>query len=54
MRSPPQRSPAEYAASRRIGQVGVAVALVGKVAALPISLAHARRVVWPGQAPPRD
>jgi len=42
------RSPQEYVAGRRIGQLGVGVALVGKLVALPISMAHARRVIWPG------
>ena len=44
----------QYATGRRVGQLGVALALVGKVVAFPISLVHARRVVWPGHTPPPD
>jgi len=34
-----------------MAQYGVGVALAGKAVAFPISLAHTRRVVWPGPNP---
>jgi hypothetical protein len=41
-------SNSQYDRARRIAEGGMAVAMAGKCVALPIAIAHARRVVWPG------
>jgi hypothetical protein len=41
-------SNSQYDRARRIAEGGIAVAMAGKCVALPIAIAHARRVVWPG------
>ena len=44
----------ELAANRRAARGGVGLALAAKALALPLSMIHAVRVVWPGRGAPRE
>ena len=44
----------ELAANRRAARGGVGLALAAKALALPLSMIHAIRVVWPGRGAPRE
>jgi hypothetical protein len=44
----------ELGATRRAARGGVGLALAAKAVALPLSVIHAARVVWPGRGAPRE
>jgi len=44
----------ELVANRRAARGGVGLALAAKAVALPLSMIHAARVVWPGRGAPRE
>ena len=44
----------ELVANRRAARGGVGLALAAKAVALPLSVIHAARVVWPGRGAPRE
>ena len=44
----------ELAANRRAARGGVGLALAAKALALPLSMIHAVKVVWPGRGAPRE